>query len=129
MKMRTALIPLCVLALVAMVWLPAAFSQDDITSLSDGAFESPQRPASAFVHDEHNEKAELEDSCNLCHHMYEDGVRLEDDDSIGIPCSDCHMLEAQGDQPGLRLAYHRQCKGCHVDRAMGPVACGECHQK
>jgi hypothetical protein len=27
------------------------------------------------------------------------------------------------------MAYHKQCKDCHVEMKKGPVACGECHVK
>lgn len=105
-----------------------AWSQDDITQLQVEELGGPLRPAAVFRHDEHNEKAELDD-CARCHHVYENGVLMEGEDSIGTPCSDCHALADQGSQPGLRKAYHKQCTGCHAERAAGPVACGQCHVK
>lgn len=104
-----------------------AWSQDDITELKVEDL-GTLRPAAVFKHDEHNEKAELDD-CARCHHVYENGVLAEGEDSVGTPCADCHGLEANGSQPGLRTAYHKMCKGCHADRSAGPVACGECHVK
>ena len=81
-----------------------------------------------FKHDAHNEAAEI-DECARCHHVYEDGKLVEDEDSVGTPCSDCHTLAAQGGQPGLMSAYHKQCKGCHEAEGKGPMACGQCHVK
>lgn len=125
MKITTALAVPCAVALAAMLWLPAAFSQDDIVQLRSAAFGAHKRPPAVFVHDAHNEKAGLEDSCATCHHVYEKGVLVPDDDSIGTPCADCHAVDAP--QMPLRQAFHGQCKGCHETRAAGPVACGQCH--
>ena len=104
-----------------------AFSQED-TVLKVEAFGTLERPISAFDHDTHNEKAEIED-CAVCHHVYKDGKLVEGESSEDQACSECHTLKAQGAQPGLRMAYHRQCKECHVEKKKGPVACGECHVK
>lgn len=104
-----------------------AFSQED-TVLKVEAFGTLERPISAFDHDTHNEKAEIED-CAICHHVYKDGKLVEGESSEDQACSECHTLKAQGSQPGLRMAYHRQCKECHVEKKKGPVACGECHVK
>ncbi len=92
------------------------------------AFGPMERPAVPFMHDEHNEKAELDD-CAACHHVYDNGKLVEDEDSIGTACADCHDLDDDGSQPGLRKAYHGQCKGCHEIEGKGPVACGECHTR
>jgi hypothetical protein len=27
----------------------------------------------------------------------------------------------------LRKAFHRNCKGCHLEQEKGPILCGECH--
>lgn len=105
----------------------SAFSQDD-TVFKLEAFGTLERPISAFDHDTHNEKAQVED-CSICHHVYENGKKLEGESSEDQACSDCHTLKAQGNQPGLRMAYHQQCKNCHIEKKKGPVACGECHVK
>lgn len=114
------------LALTAtLLFLVPAFSQMDIEQLDDPAFANGQRPPAVFVHDEHNEIAELYD-CVVCHHM--DGSDPDPmEDSIGIPCSDCHPVDAGDETTPLMQAYHKQCKGCHQDQKAGPVACGECH--
>ncbi|BBD08174.1 acidic tetraheme cytochrome c3 TmcA [Desulfovibrio ferrophilus] len=119
---------LIVVLLVAFVWLPTALSQDDIVELKSDAFMKHTRPAAVFMHDAHNEKAGLED-CFRCHHLYEDGKLVPEEDSAGTACADCHALKKQGGQPGLMTAYHKQCKGCHVEQDKGPLACGQCHVK
>jgi hypothetical protein len=106
----------------------AAYSQEDMKSLDNGAFLNPQRTSSIFNHEEHNETAEIED-CSECHHIYEDGVRLEGESSEDQRCSECHDLDASGNTPGLMKAFHTNCRGCHISQKKGPVMCGECHLK
>lgn len=127
MKMKRLGIFAAVAALATFLFIATAYSQDDIVELSDPAFMTDQRPPATFKHDEHNDKAELYD-CATCHHYYEDGELVEDMDSVGIPCADCHTPEPQGSTPGLRLAYHKRCKSCHVEMGKGPVTCGGCHE-
>lgn len=106
----------------------AAYSQGDILFVKDSAFETHMRPPVRFAHDEHNEKAGIFE-CNVCHHMYEDGQKLEFDDSIGMECSQCHLSANNDSKIDLIRVYHLQCRGCHIEEAAGPVMCGECHQK
>ena len=127
MKAKT-IVTLVLAGLLTMLFMAAAQGQEDIVELKSDAFVKHARTAAMFVHDEHNEKAGL-DECATCHHVYEDGKLVEDEDSVGTACAECHTLEAQGSQPGLMIAYHKQCKSCHVEQAKGPVACGQCHVK
>ncbi len=106
----------------------AAFSQEDIETVNDSAFENQTRPPVVFFHDTHNENAAIEE-CNACHHMFEDGKRLDDDDSIGMECSECHCSKMKDSMADLIRVYHLQCGGCHLKQKTGPVMCGECHRK
>lgn len=108
------------------LFMANAWSQEDMRTVSPDAFIDPQRPAAVFLHDAHNEKAGIE-NCNQCHHVYEDGKLVEDESSEDRRCADCHGLEDAGRQPGLRRAFHFNCKGCHQEKKKGPVMCGECH--
>ncbi|MFW5836736.1 MAG: cytochrome c3 family protein [Desulfovibrionaceae bacterium] len=113
------------LAAAVLLFLLPAFAQE-MTQLLDPAFKDHQRPGAVFAHDEHNEKAGI-DECNGCHHVYAGKRWLPDDDSVGIPCADCHKVDgashaAHGDEEAeglsdipLRLAYHKQCIECHED--------------
>jgi hypothetical protein len=112
--------------LAAAFW---TFAQDDLTRIDSGAFTSKQRPPVPFAHDKHNEAAGLSESCNLCHHVYRDGKRVQDEDSIGQACADCHALKNKGRVPGLMRAYHGLCTPCHRERKAGPITCGACHPK
>jgi len=114
-----------VLALAALT----AYSQEDIEFVEDSGFASNMRPLPAFTHDEHNEKAGIEE-CSECHHVYnEEGKLVEDESSEGQACSECHG--AEGDEFPMELVrrYHLNCRGCHQDSQAGPIACGECHAK
>ncbi len=128
MRKRMVTLYIGMAVLVSMFYFVPAYGQEDIVSLEDSAFTDRQRPAAVFRHDEHNEKAEIEE-CNVCHHVYEDGNKVEDDSSEGQGCSDCHHVEEDHPTRPLMKAYHDLCKQCHKDNDKGPVTCGECHPK
>ena len=107
------------------LWAPG-YSQEDMVAVDTSPFERPQRPPSRFAHDAHNEKAGIE-NCNVCHHVFRDGKKVEDESSEGERCADCHGLKAQGRTPSLVMAFHTRCKGCHLEQRKGPVMCGQCH--
>ena len=102
-----------------------ANSQEDLEIIDNTVFKNPQRPPVIFNHEEHYENIGL-DECNQCHHLYEDGKYIEDEDSTDQMCSDCHEL-VDTESPSLMKAFHLNCKGCHQEQKLGPVACGECH--
>ena len=119
------------------VWMTTLFiatsilllwAQDEINLLHGSGLEKNQRSAVVFLHDEHNELAQI-DECNECHHVYEDGVKLEDESSEDQQCADCHEEKSSGSMPGLRKAFHQNCKGCHLQQKKGPVMCGQCHKR
>lgn len=135
--MRTRIIIVLMSALVSAFVLGSAFSQEDMTVVDRKMFDNPERPSAAFAHDEHNEKAGLED-CAECHHVYdEEGERdkegrlplMEDESSEDQQCLECHGPDATDPKPGLMKAFHLNCKGCHVKEKKGPITCGECHVK
>jgi hypothetical protein len=70
---------LMTLALFGILLIPA-FSQEDMEVVDNEGFSKKQRPPAVFRHDEHNEKSEIED-CSECHHIYENGEKLEDESS------------------------------------------------
>lgn len=60
--------------------------------------------------------------CSGCHHHTPVGVRPP-------PCRSCHG-EAAGattDRPDLKVAYHRQCIGCHQRMGVAKQGCTDCH--
>jgi hypothetical protein len=113
--------------MVTLVIFVSAYAQEDLLIINSDDFDSPQRPAAVFRHDEHNEAAEIEE-CNECHHVYDgDGKLEEDESSEDQRCSDCHELISSGRQLALMKAFHTNCKGCHQEKKNGPVMCGQCH--
>lgn len=96
--------------------------------LDNTVFVTPQRIAAVFDHDDHNEKASLEDDCSVCHHVYEGKKLIPDESSEDSLCSECHGIKANPENTiPLRMAFHKRCKTCHFVSKKGPVLCGECH--
>ena len=119
---------ICVLVVFFMLIFVNGYSQEDMVTVDNSVFDSARRAPSVFKHDEHNEKAELED-CDACHHLYEDGQLVDGESSEDQSCSDCHKLTKSGNSPGLMKAFHASCWGCHKEKNAGPLMCGECHIK
>jgi len=126
--MKTATLIALSLTIGIVLATASAWSQDDMTIVDNAAFDNPQRTPSVFVHDTHNEAAGIDD-CAECHHVYEDGKRIEDESSEDQSCSECHDMEGSEGQPSLTKAFHANCKGCHQAQEKGPIMCGECHIK
>lgn len=123
---KNSILILTLIGIIALAGLTAN-AQEDMEFVEDSGFASTMRPLPAFKHDEHNEKAGIED-CIECHHVYDQaGQRLEDESSEDQECSECHG--AQGDEFPMELVrrFHMNCKGCHQDAQAGPVTCGTCH--
>jgi hypothetical protein len=126
--MKKSVVYVLAFVIVSVFVFVSANSQEDMKRVDNSVFKDPERISSLFRHDEHNDNADLED-CSECHHIYEDGKKIEDESSEDQYCSDCHALKASGSIPALMKAFHMNCKGCHVEQEQGPVTCGECHKK
>jgi len=90
------------------------------------------RVPACFPHDRHMEAVE---SCNACHHRYENGENVMDEAELdggdAMRCNTCHTDTASLDS---RQAFHRMCIQCHrnLDKQgmeTGPRTCGTCHPK
>ncbi len=83
------------------------------------ALDSPVR-ASALAARFHGATETL---CSGCHHHSPAGVRPP-------ACRSCHPETADpvSDRPGLKVAYHRQCVGCHIEMAVEQQGCTDCHR-
>ena len=126
--MRRQSVVIQILVLSSFLLVLPAIAQEDMVVVAGDSFEVQRRPAAVFRHDDHNESAEIEE-CNECHHVYENGEKLADESSEDQRCADCHTEKAIDNQPGLRKAFHLNCKGCHQSKKKGPVMCGECHAR
>lgn len=123
----TALRISCIVAILALLLAATqSFSQEEMQVVDNSVFDRPLRASALFQHDLHNETAGIDD-CAVCHHLYEEGVLVEDESSEDQACSDCHSEKSQGRQPSLRRAYHLNCKSCHLERSAGPIMCAQCH--
>jgi hypothetical protein len=72
--------------------------------------------------------------CQACHHDYRAGRNIW---RQGMPvdrCQTCHGLTPRADNRlDLKEAFHRQCKGCHLELRQrryqaGPTDCRDCHR-
>ena len=95
-------------------------------------FEKKERPPVLFPHELHME-GDL--SCTDCHHKYENGKNILDEDELEegnskIKCSNCHA-DFGVIAINLRDAFHQQCMSCHrkkkEGKKTGPILCGQCH--
>ena len=98
--------------------------QEKMTLGNPEAIGKPDRPAVVFTHNGHAERGL---SCKDCHHRYDNGKNVLDESELqegnkAIRCSACHPPQ------GLQKAFHRQCIGCHRQKA-GPRFCGQCHRR
>ena len=105
-----------------------SYCQEDIKLLHDNAYFMHQRPPVPFLHDSHNEIANISE-CNICHHVYKNGIKNEDESSEDKKCSQCHLTKHNKDTLNLTKVYHLRCKGCHLQKSKGPILCSECHIK
>lgn len=64
---------------------------------------------------------DMETLCVGCHHHSPVATRP-------APCRACHAQgAATRDMPGLKVAYHRQCMGCHAEMGIKARKCTDCH--
>ena len=110
------------------MFTPMGMAEVDMTHVRSDALGPLTRPMAVFAHDQHNEKAGIDD-CAACHHGKDaQGRQDKEDISAGIPCADCHAGAEKQVTPLMR-AYHQQCIGCHTQMAKGPTHCAGCHVK
>jgi hypothetical protein len=127
---KKALILLAGFMVLVLLGLSFAYAQEAIIELNADPAVALQRSAVAFSHDLHMGLYE----CLDCHHKYEDGVNVLDEDDLvedspEVNCAACHDDSASIDR---QRAFHRQCMGCHIQarkagEASGPEMCGACH--
>lgn len=83
-----------------------------------------------FPHESHMDEAD----CLECHHRFENGENVLDEDELDIDnpeiyCGACHTKDSSIQR---REAFHYQCITCHDELAKageptGPLLCGQCH--
>jgi hypothetical protein len=87
-----------------------------------------------FSHLEHAEG--YADSCDKCHHDYQNGKNVWEEGLPVAKCASCHdPSNSSGRLKKLRIAYHTSCKECHKKLAAegGTSApykqCTDCHER
>ena len=128
---KKSLIIVLVGVMLAAVWVCPGWAQPEKIVLSNTkAFKQKKRSSVTFPHELHCDSLE----CLDCHHRYEKGENVLDEDSLEegnaeIRCAFCHTWDAQVQ---LRPAFHLMCTGCPTKNAKkgektGPRTCGGCH--
>ena len=97
----------------------------------------PKQPAVKFDHATHVGRAA---SCTVCHHQ-DKGLKATDATEVKA-CRTCHKPDdpMTDDQKKVGKyvctvmstsdnAFHKNCIGCHKEKAKGPTKCAECHKK
>jgi len=110
----------------------AVYAQDVAISIdNEASYHSKERSAVYFPHENHMETYE----CLDCHHDYQDGENILDEDDLdedgSAACAACHSKDTS---VTLKSAYHRQCMGCHrrlnkQEDAALPITCRDCHPR
>jgi hypothetical protein len=90
-----------------------------------------QKPPVTFSHLRHDAAGI---ACTRCHHDYQGRRNLWRRGQPVQQCRDCHGLRLKARRLDLKNAFHRQCKGCHLERQQrgrraGPIACQDCHRQ
>lgn len=120
---------LLVLVVLCALAVTGAWGQDEVMTLGAAGKGKNQRPPVVFSHGKHSKTY----ACLNCHHEYD--KNFSKTGTEGGICADCHQPRATADNAvPLNLAFHRQCKACHLrlleaKRKTGPVMCGDCHQR
>lgn len=110
-----------------------ASSDGDYMLLDKHVFKYRKAGPVKFNHDEHFDSYGLD--CKECHHKFSNGKNVWTEDDPVQPCEACHdPVKAQGKLYRLQDAFHKNCKGCHLEMNGGdvngsaPFKCSGCHE-
>jgi hypothetical protein len=151
------------ISIIKMLWLSVCFALAALALLSVKAYSSGDEGISipdtividylkdiySPVNFDHSMHMDIAESCGECHHVHSKEINstcsechsLDSDafkESVqeGFPpCSGCHedYYIEEPEMPGLKVAFHRKCFGCHVgigELGNSPMGCVEmCHVK
>jgi len=105
-------------------------------------WKTPTKGAVLFTHQNHIKTLNI--SCSECHHIYEKGKNVWNEDMPVAKCETCHdeptvkgerTLSPEAQKKNLKMAFHSNCQGCHKKtkkenpETKAPVKCSECHGK
>jgi c(7)-type cytochrome triheme protein len=116
----------------SLVGYSSLYAQEADIYLENSASDSSKsRPAVYFSHENHMDSYD----CLDCHHDYQNGENILDEDDLengeSASCASCHSKDAAID---LKTAFHRECMGCHrrVNKQEAetlPITCQDCHSR
>jgi hypothetical protein len=103
--------------------------------IDQDVYKSNRKGPVPFEHEMH--MADFEIACNKCHHVYEDGKNVWEEGDPVEKCASCHdPIKSEGNVKNLRLAFHKNCKGCHRKLKEEGISddapfreCRGCHKK
>lgn len=111
---------------------------EDVLELNSSIIEVHTRPVVQFSHTVHLDDYAIE--CSQCHHVYQGGENVWQDDDPVKKCQECHNdpttkneLRLPAKTLNLKWAFHRNCIGCHREYnkennvEAAPVKCQNCH--
>jgi hypothetical protein len=133
-KKSAAVVLFVVPLLLSLGVISAADMPEEILLRSEG-YETHIRGPVNFSHQIHAEDYGIE--CNECHHEFQDGENVWKEGEPVKKCAACHNpSESQGNVKKLRIAFHKNCKGCHQNLAREGASkeapyrkCTDCHQR
>ncbi len=110
--------------------------------LFSSLWESPTKGPVRFTHENHLTTHKI--NCSECHHVYEKGENIWNENTAVEKCEKCHndsTIKSEKDLPpdiqkkNLKLAFHNNCRGCHKKikkenpETTAPTTCSKCHEK
>lgn len=132
MKGNCIMVPVITLATVLVLTGSVLMAQEDKMILDSS--QVPQKKGRSAVTFPHNQHIEAGLDCKACHHVYQNGKNVLDENQLeagnpDIRCSKCHGATSRRN---LQRAFHGQCIGCHVKlwkekKQTGRRHCGGCH--
>jgi len=116
--------------LVAVIFVFGAMAAVTMAEVNKGAEKytidkcQKKKPVVPFNHYQHQKIQGV--TCKACHHEMEEGKTPKS-------CFECHQCK-KGEAPAAKIAFHKNCKGCHVKmkkegKKTGPTSCVKCHPK
>jgi hypothetical protein len=107
----------------------------DFIELDQDVYKSNRKGPVPFEHEMHAEDYEV--ACDECHHIFKEGKNVWKEGDPVQRCVACHdPSKSEGDVKKLRLAFHKNCKGCHRKLKKEGISedapyrkCTDCHRK
>jgi len=132
----SAIIMVCLVALLAWgVTVAEEESMPEDIVIDNSVYEPDRKGPVYFSHLAHYDDYEV--ACEDCHHEYEDAENVWTEGDPVKKCETCHdPTESEGEVKKLRIAFHTNCKFCHVNLFKEGISedapyksCYDCHER